>query len=185
MSGLSSGPAPAGYRELISASVLADDATLDLLGFDAVKYEAYEVDFLTVKPAGSYGKLSYRMSTDGGATFSTSTNYTGVNEYANGSTNYTSGKFNPLSRAWLTSQYSGGLSAELGLSGRLRIICADLALPTFVDGQFQFYGQSAILYISRHSSAYKVNTAVNGLRIYSEQGNLASGTVKFYGVRRT
>jgi len=177
---------PAGALKLlmaqtISSPVASVDFTSTLINS---AFDEYLLNFENIV-AGSGGQvLFWRTSLDGGATFdSTAGDYEQVYEYHNtapGSGNFESAT---ATRVVLAATVSGTAS-DGGASGWLHIITPSVAAYKTMRHFSEGFLSTGALQTLRGAGMRKTATAVNGGRLAFGAGNINSGNVKLYALRK-
>lgn len=170
---------------LLQTLTASSSATLDFTSWYTGIYDEYEIHFIDVVPATDGTAFAMRMSTDGGTTWPASTQY----EYEN------------------FAVLAGGSSAGVGANAQnsIAIVTNQSNLATHaLSGKLTFYDPAGTAHYRRvvgqvvgadnvagggrfinWSVAGMFNdttTGVNGLRFFFGSGNIASGTIRIYGV---
>ncbi len=173
----------------LAVATASNSATIDFTsGIDST-YAEYELHLINILPTGGAHTALLRVSTDGGSTWKASGEYSVTNitmTTAGGSVAAfgTTGA-NHISlgggAAAVDNTASGG-----GLSARIRIF--DPSSGTH-NTQFEYRAGwssdgSTGLIQNNGFAAFISSTAVNGLRILMDSGNIASGMAKLFGVRK-
>jgi len=175
----------AGGLVLVEQHTASSSAALNFTTCISSTYDEYEINVINVLPATNSVTLNMQVSTDGGSTYVTGANY----EYARNFNSTTSGGPGSSNDAAATGipWWLGDLSntATLGLSGTGRFFNpgSSTALKSII---YSIFGTSAAgaRYYMAYAGAYTANTAVNAFRFIASSGNLASGTVRCYGVSK-
>lgn len=178
--------------KLISTTV-SDDATVDFNStYVTSTYDHYDLQVTGLIPATDNTFLCLRFGTANSAD-SGSTKYCYVAYWvgaSDGDNFQTNSNYDNQSSAMLitpTTNFSMGTGTGEGLSFHLR--CWDLSsaslykkatqLAAGTMGAGAYFGQS---YAS--VGGYKEASAVNFIQLYSSSGNLASGIVSLYGIKK-
>jgi hypothetical protein len=164
---------------LVEEHTASNSAALNFTTCISSTYDDYLIRFVQVLPGTDGQNLFIQVSTDGGSTYDTS-HYTGrfFLFFSGGTQNNnpgTSGAF----VAGTTSSSGQGASAQVSMSN-----------PGGGAAPLPFYGS----WINQDSSAvpiggiawgvYTQTTAVNAFRVIEASGNIASGTVRCYGLAK-
>lgn len=176
-----------------SASATLDFATRNATGQSGATfqsdYDDYLIEIVDIVPGTSETEFNLRFSTDGGSTFSTSTyEYVGI---ANSSGNV------GISSSGLVS--SGGTTEiklftlvdatqSYGVNGSVRFR-NPLSASLNKSVEFQISaplksGATVRRYMSNGSGFWATTTAVNAIRFLFSSGNIASGTIRVYGLAK-
>lgn len=178
----------AGNLVFVASATAAASAQLDFTGLSAT-YDEYVFVLIDILPVTS-GILELRMSTDGGATFQA-----GANSY--GFTNYT--------KDWAAvdaSTQSAGLATQIDVSGVVGNAAANV-----LCGEVRVFGVNSTAskkYVTHHNASLDAanalvvsigsgcsvlagltTSAVNAIRFLMAAGNITSGRIDLYGVKKT
>jgi len=171
---------------LIQSQTASASATIDFTtGIDST-YDEYLFVFTNLLPAVNASVMLGKVSQDAGATWKGGgTDYvygsviysdTGAsaNQYSNGgNTNF---RFNP----YTMTNVDSGLCGELRLFGP-----AGTALKKIITWLFGYLDTTTNVTMEVGAGGFVLNAAaVNGVRFYMNSGNIASGTIALYGVRK-
>tara|TARA_R100000329_G_C7569709_1_gene201610 strand:- start:8 stop:625 length:618 start_codon:yes stop_codon:yes gene_type:complete len=150
-------------------------------------YPIYKFVFINCLPSSDGVKLLYNFSVDGGSNYNvtkTSTNfYAGHTEADATGFGYDSGLAQSTSGAFGTVGAIGSASDE-GCSGEMFLF--NPASTTFVKhffGKVTIYGSNPQSQITYTGGYCNTTSAVDGVIVNFESGNIASGTIKLYGIK--
>ena len=177
-----------GSLTLISTQTASSSATVSFTsGIDST-YKEYIFKFINVLPASDGVKLKFNLSIDGGSNYNvtkTATNfYAGhlENDSATGF-GFDSGLAQSTSDAFATVGAIGS-AADEGCSRFLHLF--DPSNTTFIKhfiSKVTIYGSNPQSQITYGAGYGNTTSAVNAVRFNMESGNIASGTIKLYGVK--
>lgn len=177
-----------GGMALLEEHEASGSATLDFTNFiDDSLYDEYIFEFLGLVPATNLVNLIMRMSTNGGSSYDSGTNYGwSVQRFSSSGAGY-SGAGTGQTDICL----DGGSGADSvrnaatgGIHGFLRLFKpSDTTLYKRVLGEFAY--DSGNVQASIATGAYLSATAVNAIRFLFASGNIASGTIRVYGIPKT
>ena len=177
-----------GAMTLISTQTASSSATVSFTsGIDST-YKEYIFKFINVLPASDGVKLKFNLSIDGGSNYNvtkTAANfYAGHTEAdATGGPSFDSGLAQSTSDAFATVGAIGS-AADEGCSGFLHLF--DPSNTTFVKhfiSKVTIYGSNPQSQVTYGAGYGNTTSAVNAVRFNMESGNIASGTIKLYGVK--
>jgi hypothetical protein len=180
------GAAAAGALVLLEQHTASTSATLDFTTCISATYDEYLIEFVGIVPV-SAADLWMRMSTDGGATYDA----TGIYSYdhqlwrAGGV-----GNSGTSAQTKTLVSYSGGGSVSTstthGLNGNIRLYSpGSTVLYKTVRGQVAYQESSGSFRVGvNYRGAYESATAVNAFRFLMSTGNIASGTIRVYGIAK-
>ena len=150
-------------------------------------YPIYQFVFINCLPSSDGVKLNYNFSIDTGSNYNvtkTSTNfYAGHTEADATGFGYDSGLAQSTSDAFGTVGAIGS-AADEGCSGEMFLF--NPSSTTFVKhfmGQVTIYGSNPQSQITYTGGYCNTTSAVDGVRIKFESGNIASGVIKLYGIK--
>lgn len=168
--------------KLLSTAVANNSATVDFTGIDGA-YDDYVVLLDNVVPAAS-ATLRMRTSSDNGSTFDAGTSdyvYSGVTANTAGTigSNSNSGtSFINLSSSSLSATASDG-----GCSGSISITTPSGAATKQINADLLHSNGTSVTLVQ--TCAIRASTAVvNAIRFLMSTGNIASGTLKLYGIKK-
>jgi hypothetical protein len=175
-----------GALTLLEQHTASSSATLDFTTFYSSTYDSYLFQFLNIVPATDGADFYMKVSTDGGSTWSASTyKYSYTYESIGGGT---TGQINSggaiaqwiLAGAISSTAASAGICGELHLynpggSSANKVIDFNVVIAHSGGvGTFQYDG----------AGTWETTTAVNAVQFLFSSGNLASGTVRAYGLSK-
>lgn len=176
--------------EFISSATINNVATVDFTGFDSSKYSDYVFSLDNVIPVTDASFLFMRMSTDGGSTYITTNGYfyQEISNWYNGtSMTLTSSSSSGLFNAVFLNQTRsiGSDTNEFGISGELKVFGTDLSARTYVTFSGAFIDAGGFFVTQFATGSNQTTTAVNAVRFGFGSGNLESGRITMYGVRKS
>jgi hypothetical protein len=173
-----------GALVLLEQHTAASSATLDFTTFISATYDEYLFEVVNLIPATSADNLLVRVGTGGGPTFDAGANYAyATNEWqaAGGAIAGAAGSATSMA---LTRN---GIStvANWGCSGSLRLFDPAGALYKWIMGKvvYEYSGGDAPI-LSDLMGTYRSTTAVTAIRFLFSSGNIASGTIRCYGIAK-
>lgn len=175
------GGGSSGALVLLEQQTASNSATLDFAACITSTYDDYLIRLISVLPATAGANLNVRVSTDGGSTYDTSTNYYGAflygpNTGSSGTVQTNTATSFPIFVSVDNTASRGGVAGEMGLFNPL-----DTSVPT--TATFRVYAaQAAAVFVGSGMGLWFSNTAVNAIRFLMSSGNIASGIIRFYGV---
>jgi hypothetical protein len=168
--------------ELLSSAEASDDATIEFTGITS-DYDEYEVRLLNVIPATDGVRLAMTTSSDGGSNWDTGSNdyrwAVIVSDSANDADQH-----DPSILITGTSYLAGSHNYENGVSVRVSIVSPADATDTTVYWAGMFFSQSWYEGTVQGFGQRKERAAVNAIRFAFSDGNIESGKIKLYGVRK-
>ena len=174
----------AGALILLQTQTASASATLDFTTFISSTYDDYLFRFIGIVPATNAVDFYMRMST--GAVFDSGTNYVN-NHYLQA----TSGNVSATGTA--DTAIAVRRNAEItnatadGLAGQLDLFAPQsTALVKRVGGSIRWNTTAGAYVNSIMDGQWKTSgSAVDGVRFLFSSGNIASGTIRVYGVAKT
>lgn len=172
--------------KLITSLTASASSTLDFGSSVITGYDIYEFHFIDLLPSAD-NDILFRVSTDGGSTFSTASAY-----YSHGISQQNASAVAAYSSATTTEGYLNDATVDNsgtnggGLSGKM--IAAGLSRTTkhkqfSIDTQYTTGAGAAEVYkAGGHLTDTPLTTsAINGFRFLPATGNFTSGKIKLYG----
>jgi len=172
-----------GALNLLEAHTAASSTSLDFTAFrDDALYDTYIIEFDNVQLATDGAALNLRVSDDGGATWeSGGSDYHHNNLRTSGGTWTASATTGSVIQ--IADSYETGSGAILGVAGHVRFWPSGASQRWFV-GQVSYLPNGDNRRINLINADYEVG-AFNGIRLLASSGNIASGTVRIYGLAKT
>ena len=161
-----------GSMEFIASSgAISSAASVAFTQFDDSKYNNYQFVPVNVKPATDGAQIEVHASADGGSTYDTGSNY----------------KINTTAiTAFYTGASVGNESGDTGLNGILHIYNAGSAKFTSSLNLMTWTGTTgAFSYGGAAGSAHVVDEVTDAIRFRFASGNIASGTILMYGIKKS
>lgn len=173
-----------GDRVLLATKTASASANLVFPEFNNAVYRLYEFEFENVKPATDGVFFFLRTSTDGGSVYDSSAgDYRwGMNGTASGSTR---GDLSDSATQILLTDSGllvGNAGAEYGVSGRITVMNAPLTMPTEVNGFISYWRDNGDFCRYAVGGCRIAATDVDAVRFAFSSGNIATGTIRMYGV---
>lgn len=168
---------------LLEQHTASASASLDFTTCISATYDDYVIRLLNIVPATNAAILRMRVSTDGGSTYDSTAIYDHGGGYS-----YSGGQGNvgAVDQAQWEIAANVSNSANYGLSGEYMLID-----PARTSGYKHMHGHRAgldtsvsLLVWSHAHFTYKSTTAVDAFQFYFSSGNIASGTIRVYGVKK-
>ena len=181
-----SGGGGSGALVLLEQHTASASAQLDFTTFISATYDDYEFRFVDILPSTDGGKFRMRMGTGGGPTYDTGSNYHWCSYVATsgaaGQNGGTSVAFIGIGAEEGTSTVS---SSSFGFQGRMAFSNPNSAIFKKVSGNWNEARTSGpSLLLGTIAGTYNSATAVTAVRFYFDTGNIASGTIRVYGLTK-
>jgi hypothetical protein len=170
---------------LLEQHTASSSASLNFTTGITSTYDDYIIDLVNIIPATDGANLLMTVSTDGGSTYSSTGYRWSYNYLSVGGT--TAGTVNSLSdSAWHLANANKNTTGLGGASGRLhlpnplnasanKVLSLDLIQWNSGDSNpFKYYG----------GGSWGTTTAVNAVKFLFDAGNIASGTIRLYGLAK-
>jgi hypothetical protein len=173
-----------GSLVLLEQHTASSSATLDFTAFISSTYDDYLFQLVNVLPATDSVNLRVRMSTDGGSTYDSGNNYfiSYFSWNSAGSAFGATGTPGSPTSSLQTAMVSGN-TAGYGFVGSFQLFdpggSNNKSVQYHVSSQ-----QSGIYQVDIGGGAYVNATAVNATRFLMSSGNIASGTIRVYGIAK-
>jgi hypothetical protein len=172
-----------GYQLLASAAA-ASSATVDFSAHITSGFDEYLITVRNLVPATNASDLWFRVSTDGGSTFKAGASDYG---YAQGGGSSGAAAYNNGSGAGAQIAMAFGLSnagASRPLSGEIRIFGPASSSEKMITWHFGFVDSAGVWRYAMGAGSYNATTVIDAFRLMMSSGNIASGTIALYGLRR-
>lgn len=171
-------------RVLLATKTASASATLDFTELSNGTYRRYEFEIEDIKPATDNVSLHARTSTDGGSTYDA-----GASDYNYAVTGFGGGTATQAGSSAATEmQVNGGLTvgnaaAEYGVSGMLTLYgAASASVYTRLQGHVSYYNTAGNLITVQFAGSRLSAADVDAVRFFFSSGNIASGTIRMYGI---
>jgi hypothetical protein len=168
---------------LLATQTASASATLDFTGFVSASYDVYIFELINIVPSTD-ASLLMRVSTDGGASYDSGANYVNATWQANqGATDGT------LNGGTTDTEILIANSVEAtsnNVGGTVKLFNpASATHYKVVTGSNTTMKSDGNFYSTLVSGRYTSVTAVNAVRFLFASGNIASGTIRIYGLSKT
>ncbi len=186
--GMPANPGGGGALVLLEQHTASSSATLDFTTFISSTYDDYLIELVNVIPANNNINFVIRVGTGGGPTYDSGANY----GWFERSMRVGGGDVSSGAVSGATSMQIAGVSVGVsnntlwGVSGNVH-----LTSPQSTSLNKTFYGQTRWFYdagadpvMSTCHGTYISTTALTALRFLFGTGNIASGTIRIYGVAK-
>lgn len=173
-----------GALVLLEQHTASSSAQIDFDSFISSTYDEYQFEFLQVIPATNNVDFLMRMGTGGGPTYDTGNNYswTQFRWVTNASA---PGGFAGVSSIGLSTQVDHlSNSANWGYCGTARLYNPASSIYKRVTYQGSYLTAGSARQSAVGDGAYEVSTAVTAIRFLFSSGNIASGTIRAYGIAK-
>lgn len=183
-----SGGGGGGSLVLLEQKTASASATLDFTGCISSDYDEYLVEFINIVPASTPVDFYMRMSTDGGATYDSTNKYAAARwSWIHSATGVNGNALTaPVGQIGLFGGNNVANDANYGVCGQLRLFSPQsTSVYKRVLGYLNAKDGGGTFTNFVQSGVYQSTTAVNAFRFLFSSGNIASGTIRCYGVRKT
>ena len=178
------GGGSSGALILLEQYTASSSATLDFTTFVSSTYDVYMFEFVNVLPATDAVDFLIRMGTGGGPTYDSGSNYDWSHLFTYPATN------SGVEGAGATTSIKVRASVTnttLGVVGTARLYnpqSTSLQKAVTYDTTSYVGAVSAIVH-DNGQGIYKSTTAVTAIRFLMSSGNIASGTIRAYGIAKS
>jgi len=147
-------------------------------------YKRYEIQIDTLVPASAGPYLGIYLSQNSGNSYGGNGTYMAVNwrYFTNSSSTSTQVQYNSNFCCFHDAQVSSTASNG-GVSGKVVFSGAGTAHRQVFKSDFYTYGHNSYNIFSETLGSLTNSNAVNGVRVAFNSGNIASGTVKLFGIK--
>lgn len=179
-----SGGSGSGALVLLEQHTASASASLDFTTAISSTYDTYLVELIDIIPATNAVDLLMRMSTDGGSTWDSSAIYSYVDYrwIAGGSAPGGGTGQNAIRLNNPTDHISS--SSSWGLNGSLTLYSPGGATYKRTVAEIAYYNSAGNREGLSTRGAYESATAVDAFQFLSTSGNIASGTIRVYGMTK-
>ncbi len=176
-----------------SGSAALDFATRNKNGYSGATFQSdfdeYEFHLVSIVPASNGVGLYLRFSTDGGATFdATAAHYSWIIGLSVGDASPSTVPLSSVSATEIKVHDNLGNASKLSLSGKVQVYNpGSTALYKLVTGQINPTDSTRTTssLVTQMGGKWLVDaTAGNAARFIASAGNIASGTIRCYGVSK-
>ena len=174
-----------GSLVLLEQHTASSSSALNITAAISSTYDEYLIEILNLVPSSDGVSAYVQLSTDGGTSYDSGANsehgrqYVSSNAISSGSDSSSTLPGLPL---WLTDLEN---TPAVGLCATMRLFNPGSAAQ-HKAAIWDVYGEatSGNFYSIRSAGRYRSNTAVNALRVVMSSGDIASGTIRVYGVAK-
>ncbi|MEO7398394.1 MAG: hypothetical protein ABIW84_07510 [Ilumatobacteraceae bacterium] len=179
-----------GALVFLAAQTASASAQLDFTSFISSTYDEYMIELINLVPATNDVALRMRMGTGGGPTFDTGANYGwGIFIARAGGSATTGGE---TGQTFIGLNYGAGgtlgvsSSTNYGLCGHARLFSPQsTALYKIIEGDTSYLDAEPFRIRAIVTGSYQSTTAVTAVQFYFSSGNIASGTIRVYGIAKS
>lgn len=175
----------AGLWELINTYTPSAVASQAITGFDNSLYSDYRIVLDHLAPSSDATTLLLRTSTDGGSTYDS-----GAGNYGHAFVGFlatdavfSGGSAGDTSIQLTPTNYQGNAAGET-ISGEIRIINPGEAAPSQIFSDLFGLSSASNPYIVKGGGRRFSEANVDAVQLRFGAGNIASGAVRFYGLRK-
>ena len=180
-------PSSGGAITFLETHTASTSATLDFTTFISSTYDEYVFEFINVLPATTNTELWMRVGTGAGPTYDSGSTYSFGNfRFSQAGSAVTGATPGSPTTQWDLSG-SGGVSnsANYGLYGTVRLFDPQSAVYKKIRGEFGYLSNGNEPLASNISGMYLSTTALTAIRFLFSSGNIASGTIRVYGIAKS
>ena len=179
-----SGGGGSGALVLLEQHTASGSASLDFTTGISATYDEYMVEFVDVAPATNNVDLLMLLSTNGGSSYDSGANYARQTRLDQSTFNTVAGGNSGLTALIAITNVSNGATYAVNLSGKLWAPGSTAHYKTFTF-QGIYRNNDGSFYSFVGAGTYISTTAVNAFQVKFSSGNIASGTVRLYGIAKT
>ena len=183
--------ASGGTLTLLSTQTASASATISFTtGLDST-YDEYIFKFINVRPVTDNVKFTFNMSTDSGSNYNvtkTTTMFSSAHDEGDTYTNldYNTAEDLAQSTSFQPISTGNGNGADKSCSGTLTLFnpSSTTYVKHYISTLHSYHWED--LAFSWYSAGYgNTTSAVNAIRFQMSSGNMADGTIKLYGVKKS
>lgn len=166
----------------LEAHTASTSAQLDFTTFSTT-YEEYVFSLINVIPSTDAVDFQVRVGTGGGPTYDTGANYDWTHKYTYIASEGTEGASNTS----IFKIRGSVTNSTMGTSGEARLYTptSSTLYKGFLYHTTSWVGAVGAAVHDVGAGTYKQTTAVTGIRFFMSSGNIASGTIRMYGVTKS
>lgn len=170
---------------LISTLIASASASLDFTLTDSTKYAAYLCVFEAIFPATDGVSLQFRVSTNGGSSYLSDANYHEARIAGGGTTVVAAGGSTTSTSVTLAAVMSIGSASSAFRGDAIVVVGGATTLATAIDckGNYGLQTTGERLKVSAGGGHATANQ-VNAFQFRMSSGNIASGTIRVYGIAK-
>lgn len=175
-------------RVLLSSVTASSTSLVAFTSVLTSTYEAYDIELINVVPAVTSAVLRLHTSSNGGSSYAVSSGDYMVNLLSSTVSTPTPSGYGSITDTYI-ALHAGSVdntSSQGGVSGVIRVTNpAGGTAKKVIQGQTTAPANSSTDYVQTLISAVRnSSSAVNGIQISFQNGNIASGIVRIYGIKK-
>jgi len=171
-------------RVFLSNTVISDDATVSITANIDSTYDVYEIELVNIVNATDAQTLQFLLSTDGGSSYLSSYQFSARGAIC-GATSDTHGGADGGSVNTLTPITVGTATGE-GLCGSMKLYApASTGINTYYKWELSYEQSGGFITSATGAGDSNVTTAINAIRWKTSSGNITSGNIYLYGIRKS
>lgn len=180
-----SGGGSSGALIFLEAHTASSSASLSFTSFISSTYDDYLIELVNIIPATNNVSLKLNLSSNGGSSYDTSSNYySAVGYILNSGTAGGATTGNPTTSFILGDGLSN--SSSRGVQGTLHLLSpGSTALDKPLFGHLQYTNQANVVGATYSGLLTVAATAYNAAQFAMSSGNIASGTIRIYGLTKS
>lgn len=170
---------------LLEQETASSSASLNFTSAITSSFDTYQFEFVDILPATDNVTFHMRVSTDGGSNWLSTNIYTYANFiFRNGASG--AGGASATSAINLLFNNVDSNTALPGVTGTIKLYNPGNAVHKQITGQFSFFGEGSSFFEGSILAArVETTSAVNAVQFYFSSGNIASGTIRCYGLNKS
>jgi hypothetical protein len=171
-----------GGLTLVEQQTASASASLNFNSCISSTYDDYLIRIINLVPATNAVSLYFRVSTDGGSTWQTTLYSRWLFGWYSGGSGVAGGT--SLSEIRLNTGNTLSNSTDIGVTGTVRISAPASSAYKRFHFDVDVYSSGGLLEGATQGGAWHSATAVNAFQFYFSSGNIASGTIRCYGLAK-
>lgn len=169
----------------LEAHTASASATLDFTTFISSTYDEYQIEFVGVVPATNAVAFWMRMGTGGGPTYDTGANYGWMALVLRAGASAITGAEGGATKIQLGYNTDIDNTSTWSVNGTVKLFSPQsTALYKWVDGSIS-YQTGGFRIQNVVGGTYETLTALTAVRFLFSSGNIASGTIRVYGIAKS
>jgi hypothetical protein len=168
---------------LLEQHTASASASLNFTTAISATYDEYLIEFVNIIPATNAVNFWMRMSTNGGSSYDSGTNYSwtayGMNRFGAAQAGVDATNQIILNKSTIDN------TSTKGLCGFIRLYSpGSTSVHKDVVGEAMGFVGGGVLEVASLGGCYLSTTAVNAFQFLMSSGNITSGTIRVYGIAK-
>ncbi len=174
-----------GALVLLQTQTASASAQLDFATSITATYDEYMIEIVNIVPATDSVAFNMRFGTGGGPTYDTGANYGASHFTFRTGASGVGGADSGQTAIQLHFNNTINNTAAYSVNGSLKLFGPASGAHTVIDGMVTARASGISPIGTLVMGRYLSTTAVTALRFYFSSGNIASGTIRVYGIAKT